>query len=133
MATLHELTELVSALGEILDLFGVFIIVIGIIIATVRFLWRELMPISVSGVSPSSRFTFPYRRYKLEIGMGLLLGLEVLVAADIVKTVALDHTFENLGALAALVAIRTFLSWALIVELEGQWPWNHKHQKDGLI
>ena len=64
-----------------------------------------------------------YEAYKFRIGRSLLLGLEVLVAADIVKTIGLDLTVESLGVLAVLVLIRTFLSWSLTVEIEGRWPW----------
>jgi uncharacterized membrane protein len=53
----------------------------------------------------------------------MLLGLEILVAADIVRTVALEATLESVGILGLLVLIRTFLSWSLDVELEGRWPW----------
>ena len=53
----------------------------------------------------------------------LLLGLELLVAADIIRTVALDPTLPNVMILAVLVVVRTFLSWSLIVEMEGHWPW----------
>lgn len=57
------------------------------------------------------------------MGRALLIGLEVLVAADIIKTVALELTFESLGVLAILVLIRTFLGWTLTLEVEGRWPW----------
>ena len=53
----------------------------------------------------------------------MLLGLEVLVAADIVKTIAIELTFASLGLLAGLVLVRTFLSWTLVLEIEGRWPW----------
>ena len=56
-------------------------------------------------------------------GFALLLGLEILVAADIVRTVALDSTLQAIAVLGLLVLIRTFLSWALVVEIEGRWPW----------
>ena len=67
-----------------------------------------------------------YETYKIRIGRSLLLGLEVLVAADIVKTIALDLTFLSLGLLAGLVLVRTFLSWTLVLEIEGRWPWQRK-------
>jgi len=51
------------------------------------------------------------------------LGLEILVAADIVRTVALEATLQSVAVLGILVLIRTFLSWALVVEIEGRWPW----------
>ena len=64
-----------------------------------------------------------YREFKIRIGRSLLLGLEVLVAADIVRTVALEFTLQSIIGLGALVLIRTFLSWALVLEIEGHWPW----------
>jgi len=64
-----------------------------------------------------------YRDLKIRLGRSLLLGLEILVAADIVRTVALEATLESIIGLGLLVLIRTFLSWALVVEIEGHWPW----------
>jgi uncharacterized membrane protein len=64
-----------------------------------------------------------YECYKGRIGRSLLLGLEMLVAADIVKTIALDATFTGLAVLAGLVTVRTFLSWTLVLEIDGRWPW----------
>jgi uncharacterized membrane protein len=63
-----------------------------------------------------------YDLFKIRIGRSLLLGLEVLVAADIVKTIAIELTFSSLGLLAGLVLVRTFLSWTLVLEIEGRWP-----------
>lgn len=57
------------------------------------------------------------------VGRGILLGLEFLIGADIIHTVAVELTFESVGILAAVVAIRTFLSFTLEVELTGNWPW----------
>jgi uncharacterized membrane protein len=67
-----------------------------------------------------------YDQYKIRIGRSLLLGLEVLVAADIVKTIAIELTFTSLGLLAGLVVVRTFLSWTLVLEIEGRWPWQRE-------
>ena len=64
-----------------------------------------------------------YDRFRANLGRGILLGLELLVAADIIGTVAVTPSFENLGVLAAIVLIRTFLSVSLEVEIEGRWPW----------
>ena len=64
-----------------------------------------------------------YETYKIRIGRSLLLGLEVVVAADIVRTIATAPTLLSLGVLAGLVLIRTFLSWTLVLEIEGRWPW----------
>lgn len=64
-----------------------------------------------------------YEQYKIRLGRALLLGLEILVAADVVRTVALEPSLTNVGILAVLVLIRTFLSWSLVVEIERRWPW----------
>ncbi len=67
-----------------------------------------------------------YQQLKVRLGKSLLLGLEILVAADIIRTVALEATLESVMVLGLLVLIRTFLSWALVVEIEGRWPWQTK-------
>lgn len=64
-----------------------------------------------------------YETCKIRIGRSLLLGLEVVVAADIVKTIAVAPSLSSLAVLAGLVAIRTFLSWTLVLEIDGRWPW----------
>jgi uncharacterized membrane protein len=100
--------------GYVIEGFGVLIIVVGIAYATVGFIHDR---------TPGQR----YDTYKIRIGRSLLLGLEVLVAADIVRTVALDLTALSLALLAGLVVIRTFLSWTLTLEIEGRWPWQPKN------
>ena len=65
-----------------------------------------------------------YRQYRQRLGRAILLGLELLVAGDIIRTVAVTPTFESAGVLAVIVLIRTFLSFSLEVELEGRWPWS---------
>ena len=64
-----------------------------------------------------------YEPYRVVLGKALLLGLELLVAADIIRTVALDLTLTNISLLGILVLVRTFLGWSLTVEVEGRWPW----------
>lgn len=64
-----------------------------------------------------------YRHLRQSIGRGILLGLELLVAGDIIRTVAITPTFVSVGVLGLIVVIRTFLSFALEVELTGWWPW----------
>lgn len=67
-----------------------------------------------------------YERYRRRLGRSLLLGLEILVAADIVRTVALQTTLLTILELGLLVLIRTFLSWSIVVEMEGRWPWQNR-------
>ncbi len=70
------------------------------------------------------KLIFRFLRYRL--GGGILLGLEFLIAADIIRTVTVDLTFKSVGILAMVVLIRTFLSFALEVELTGRWPWQKR-------
>src|SRR5436190_22698322 len=99
--------------GNGIEIFGVLIIVIGIAWSTYLHLTR---PMSGGDVDA----------YKIRIGRSLLLGLEVLVAADIVKTIAHELTFMSLGLLPGLVLVRTFLSWTLVLEIDGRWPWQRE-------
>jgi uncharacterized membrane protein len=69
------------------------------------------------------RDTGVYEEYRRLLGRSILLGLEFLVAADIIRTVAIEPTFYNVGVLAIIVIIRTFLSFALGLEITGRWPW----------
>lgn len=64
-----------------------------------------------------------FQELRMRLGRGILLGLEILIAADIITTVAVDLTFESVGVLALIVGIRTFLSFSLEMELTGRWPW----------
>ncbi|HEY1382597.1 MAG TPA: DUF1622 domain-containing protein [Dongiaceae bacterium] len=100
----------IRIIGDGVDIFGVVIIVVGIAWSTARFLGQHTQELHFHG-------------YKVRIGRTLLLGLEMLVAADIVKTIAVEPTFISIGVLAGLVVIRTFLSWTLVLEIEGRWPW----------
>ncbi len=67
-----------------------------------------------------------FQELRHSLGGGILLGLEFLIAADIIHTVAVEATFESVGVLAMIVLIRTFLSFTLEVELTGRWPWQSK-------
>ena len=103
------------ALG--IEVLAVAIIVIGLATATYVFLTRYREP----GATQTE-----YGRYRVRLGRTLLLGLEVLVAADVVRTMAVDSTLDSVAVLAVLVVIRTFLSWSIDVEIEGRWPWQRK-------
>ena len=107
-----SLREWTDAVGTGVDVTGVAIIVVGMLVASFRFVdgWRR-------GAEAS------YIRYRQEIGRSILLGLEFLVAGDILRTVVVAPTMENVKVLGVIVIIRTFLSISLQVELEGRWPW----------
>jgi len=112
--------DLVEVVGKGLDLAGVVAIVGGIIIATAIFAKRFQ-----TGAGAEDGF----RRYRQGIGRAILLGLELLVAADIVRTVAVSPTFRSVGVLALIVLVRTFLSFTLEVELERRWPWQERRAR----
>ncbi|MCV7191850.1 DUF1622 domain-containing protein [Mycolicibacterium brumae] len=72
-----------------------------------------------------------YVMFRRQLGRAILLGLEFLVAADIIRTVAVEPTMQNVGVLACIVLIRTFLSWSLELEISGRWPWQKPAEEDG--
>ena len=98
----------------IIEVVAVLIIVVAIINALSRYVFRIFLHPGEGD---------PYQHLKVSLGKALLLGLEILVAADIIRTVALEATLNSVMVLGILVLIRTFLSWALVVEMEGRWPW----------
>lgn len=103
--------EWIQVAGEVVDLAGVGLIVAGFLFAAGRYL------LALYSSSADS-----YRRFRQDIGKAILLGLEVLVAADIIRTVAITPTLTSVAVLAGIVVIRTFLSFSLQVELEGRFP-----------
>jgi uncharacterized membrane protein len=64
-----------------------------------------------------------YESYRQQLGKALLLGLELMVAADVIRTVTFEPTLANVSVLGLLVLVRTFLSWSMSVEVDGYWPW----------
>lgn len=106
--TVHEFIEIAGTAAEVA---GVVLIVGGLLVASARYLVTR-------GDGPTR-----LERYRQNLGRAILLGLEVLVAADIVRTVAFTPTMESVQVLAVIIAIRTFLSWSLALELDGHWPW----------
>src|SRR6516162_7013833 len=110
----EQLHAFVDQLAKALEYVGVAIILGGIIIATVTFVRDGIR---------ASDWRSAYPRYRSDIGRGILLGLELLVGADIISTITAPLTFESVGLLAGIVAIRTFLSFSLETEIEGCWPW----------
>jgi uncharacterized membrane protein len=110
-----EVSGFITLVGELVDFAGVLMIIIGILIAT----WHFIRTI----FGPAVSRTTAYRDYRRGLGQALLLGLELLVAADIIRTVAVTPTLQSVAVLAVIVLIRTFLSWSLEVEVNGRFPW----------
>lgn len=113
--------ELVRPIAEwgvaIMEIIGIFII------AGFAFYALIFEPLALKKQGKSETI---FRQVRQRLGRGILLGLEFLVAADIIHTVAVELTFETVGILAIIVLIRTFLSFTLEVELSGRWPWQNK-------
>ena len=104
-----------------IEIGGIAIIVLGLLGASIAVIWQVLR-----GRSESEAFSL----YRSNLGRAILLGLEFLVAADIINTVAIDPTLQSLLVLGGIVLIRTFLSFSLEVEIEGRWPWNRHKAED---
>ena len=104
--------SVMTIVGTCIDAAGVVVIAVGATIATARFISRRRAP------APSS-----YTLYRQDLGRVILLGLEFLIAGDIIRTVVVSPTLPHLYVLGMIVLIRTFLSMTLQLELEGHWPW----------
>ena len=109
--------ELMESTGNIVDAVGVLVIVVGALWAGIRIAVRR-----------SPLVGDRYRAYRQDLGRAILLGLEFLVAGDIIHTMVVAPTLGNVLILALIVVIRTFLSMTLQLEIEGRWPWQGSSQ-----
>jgi Predicted membrane protein len=107
--------EIISIAGYSIEAIGVLVVVVGTILSSVTFIrsFRQLP----EGVA--------YHAYRRQLGRSIILGLEFLIAGDIIRTVIVADTLENVAVLGIIVLIRTFLSLTLHLEIEGSWPWQH--------
>lgn len=99
--------------SQALDITAFAVVLIAVALSTAAFLVR----VTQTG------FLANYRDYRANLGRGILLGLEILIAADILKSVVVDPTLQGIAVLGGIVLIRTFLSISLDVEINGHWPW----------
>lgn len=106
--------ELITAAAHAAEYAGVAVLVFGAVLSTFAFVARLARAIA---------FDDAYHAFRADLARGILLGLELLVIGDIILTVAVEATIERVVVLAGIVAIRTFLSFSLEVEVHGQWPW----------
>ena len=110
-------TEIAHTVAKIVELFGIAIIAFGAFGTLAMFASRMLKAVDRDQAIAS---------FRSSLGRAILLGLEFLVAADIINTVAVTPTLLSVAVLAGIVIIRTFLSFSLEVEIEGRWPWDRK-------
>ena len=100
-------------LTQILELVGASLLVIGFVAATVIYVRQNFQ---LGGLSALAS-------YRKSLGRVILIGLQILVAATIIKTITVDPSVESLGLLALMIVIRTILSWTTVLETSGRWPW----------
>ena len=100
-----------------LELAGIFVMALGTLLASLVALARAARGMTGSHL---------YEWYRQTLARAILLGLEFLVAADIINTVAVDPSFRSVGVLGLIVLVRTFLSFTLELEITGRWPWQAK-------
>ena len=117
----HRILEWIEYAALAIEILAVLIIVVAIFYAMGHYLFQ-------AAIRPEREEL--YKQLKDRLGKALLLGLEILVAADIVRTVALEATLQSVAVLGLLVLIRTFLSWALVVEIEGRLPWQREREEE---
>lgn len=113
--------EAVHRLAQILEIVGAAALILGFVIATLH----RLLKIGHLGLANA------ITSYRQAIGRTILVGLEILVAATIIKTITLEPTVEGVGLLAVMIAIRTGLGWSTFLEMNGRWPWQKKPSKQG--
>jgi len=116
------LADWINIASLAIEALAVALIVVGVFAGSARFLYFLLWKRTATDTN--------YTEYKQGVARWMLLGLEILVAADVIRTVALSATLENVATLGLLVLVRTFLSWSLAVEIEGRWPWQQRGHSD---
>src|SRR5687768_12875883 len=109
-----ETEEIIFVISEVIDFAGVAIIALGALIGVI---------LCIQDLLRQERAVNTYRHLRTFLGRSLLLGLEFLVAGGIIKTVAIEPTFDSVIVLAIIVAVRTVLSLSIDVEIDGRWPW----------
>jgi len=110
---LNDIRQWFGVAGYVIEAVGVLTIVFGCLVSGTWFV-RRLRQMAV---------LVAYQELRRDLGRSIVLGLEFLIAGDIIRTVTVTPTFESVTVLAVIVLIRTFLTMTLILEVEGRWPW----------
>ncbi len=116
-----DFKDIISVAGYGIEAVGVLVIVAGSMAASLRFVSRYRK--QAEGVA--------YRAYRRQLGRSIILGLEFLIAGDIIRTVVVADTLANVAVLGLIILIRSFLSVTLFLEVEGRWPWQQGKQPQG--
>ena len=110
---IEQTLEYLEHAGSVISLAGVVVILGGFLLAAGRYVAQFFQ------LGPARDFA----QFKIQLGQATMLGLEILVVADVIETITAKPTFASLVLLACLVVIRTIISWTLCLEVEGRWPW----------
>lgn len=113
------IAPILEPMASALEFFGVAVIIIGVAVATIVY-FKDVFVVSGENA---------YTRYRANLGRGILLGLEILIGADIIATIISPLTWESVGLLGLIVLIRTFLSFSLEAEIDGEWPWKRRSRE----
>lgn len=115
MTTNDTIKSIIDGIEQLFEIAGVLALVIGALVTGAKYFAHLLR-------RPPQR-ALAYGALRRGLGRAILVGLELLVAADIIRTVAIEPTLQSVGVLGLIVLVRTFLSWSLEVEINGRWPW----------
>ena len=107
------LIEVIQGVSDVMDGLGAAVVALGVLWGLYVFI-KDLQKMPIDDA---------YKLFRNQIIRALLLGLEILVAGDIIRTVAVSPTLMSVAVLGAIVVIRCFLSWSLALEMNGRWPW----------
>jgi uncharacterized membrane protein len=114
-------SDFIDYIGKIIDIAGIAVIVFGALFASISFFVRWSRSKSIDGV---------YTSFRQNLGRVILVGIEFLIAGDIIHSIAVTPTFASIGILGLIVIIRSILSIELEMEIEGHWPWQHSQHKE---
>ena len=111
-----QFAEIISFTGYAIEAIGVLVIILGSCISSIAFLrtFRQL----AEGIA--------YKTFRRQLGRSIILGLEFLIAGDIIRTVVVSATLESVAVLGLIILIRAFLTMTLHLEVEGRWPWQEE-------
>ncbi len=117
----EQILEYLEKAGIAISLFAVAVIIVGFALAA----WRYARRFRETERKQN------FGRFKIELGGALMLGLEILVLADVIETITVSPTFLSLAFLAGIIVVRTAVSWSLMLEIEGRWPWQAAVEDQG--
>lgn len=119
LSALLSFSEIMTTIGYTIEALGVLVIIIGLVVSVIK-------------LAKSYRLSTPTEAYKVfrqNLGRSIILGLEFLIAGDIIRTVSVGESLEQVATLALIIIIRAFLSMTLHLEVEGRWPWQKEHAR----